>query len=134
MAITGWLLDTSAAVRIDNPNVRAHLLELAGKLHLCPVGQLKQLYSARSAREYDELNDDLAEAFPIVPAPADVFGQALSIQQDLAHHHGMWHRVAIPDLLLAVTALHHNMGVVHVDADFDRIAEVRSLVARRLQL
>jgi hypothetical protein len=35
----------------------------------------------------------------------------------------MWHRVAIPDLLLAVTALHHNMGVVHIDADFDRIAE-----------
>lgn len=46
----------------------------------------------------------------------------------------MWHRMAIPDLLLTVTALHHNMGVVHVDADFDRIAEVRSLVARRLQL
>lgn len=134
MAITDWLLDKSAAVRIDDPNARAQLLELAGRLHLCPVGQLEQLYSARSASEYDELKDELTEAFPVVPAPADVFEQALSIQQDLAHHHGMWHRVAIPDLLLAVTALHHNMGVVHVDADFDRIAEVRSLVARRLQL
>jgi predicted nucleic acid-binding protein len=38
----------------------------------------------------------------------------------------------IPDLLIAETALYHGLGVVHVDSDFDRIAEVRSLVARRL--
>jgi predicted nucleic acid-binding protein len=45
----------------------------------------------------------------------------------------MWHRVPIPDLLTAVTALHHDLGVVHVDRDYDRIAEVRPLRHRRLR-
>jgi predicted nucleic acid-binding protein len=45
----------------------------------------------------------------------------------------MWHRTPIPDLLIAETALHHGMGVVHVDGDFDRLAEVRPLVVRRLR-
>ena len=44
----------------------------------------------------------------------------------------MWHRTPIPDLLIAETALHHAMGVVTVDRDFERIAEVRPLVVRRL--
>ncbi len=95
---------------------------------------LEQLYSARSAKHYDALDVSLCESFPIVEAPADVFQRALALQRDLAHHHGMWHRTPIPDLLIACTALHHDLGVVHVDRDFDRIAEVRPLVVRRLKL
>lgn len=68
----------------------------------------------------------------IVDAPADVLIRALGLQRDLAHHHGMWHRIPIPDLLIAETALHHGLGVVHVDNDYDKIAEVRPLVSRRL--
>jgi len=30
------------------------------------------------------------------------------------------------------TALHHGLGIVHVDRDFGRISEVRPLTARRL--
>ena len=44
----------------------------------------------------------------------------------------MWHRIPIPDLLIAETALQHDLGVVHVDGDFERITEVRPLVVRRL--
>ncbi len=44
----------------------------------------------------------------------------------------MWHRIPIPDLLIAETAIHHQLGVVHVGGDFDRIAEVRPLTSRRL--
>jgi len=72
------------------------------------------------------------EPFEIVPPPPDIFDRALRLQQDLAHHHGMWHRTPIPDLLIAETALHHRMGVVHVDGDFERIAKVRPLPVRRL--
>ena len=39
----------------------------------------------------------------------------------------------IPDLLIAETALRHNLGVVHVDRDFERIAEIRPLVVPRLR-
>lgn len=132
MAVAGWLIDKSAAARIGDPAVGTHLAELAGSLYICPIGELEQLYSARSATEYDVWRDKLRAGYEVVRAPEDVLERALALQRDLAHHHGMWHRVAIPDLLIAETALHHRLGVVHVDADFDRIAEVRPLTARRL--
>lgn len=132
MAVAGWILDKSAAARADSPRVALQLQELAGSLFVCPVGELEQLYSARSAQDYDALKADLRANFDIVAAPPDVLDRALRLQRDLAHHHGMWHRTPIPDLLIAETALHHGLGVVHVDADFERIAEVRPLTVRRL--
>lgn len=134
MAVAGWILDKSAAARADVPAVARQLGELAGQLFVCQVGALEQLYSARSAADYDALEADLAEAFGVLAGPPDLLRRALQLQRDLAHHHGMWHRTAIPDLLIAETALHHGVGVLHVDRDYDRIAEVRPLVARRLSL
>ena len=133
MAVAGWILDKSAAARAADASVAAQLEELAGLLCLSPVSQLEQLYSSRSARHYDDLDAELRASFRIVHVPADVFDLALRLQRDLAHHHGMWHRTPIPDLLIATTALHHGLGVVHIDGDFDRIAEVRPLVVRRLR-
>ena len=133
MAVAGWVVDKSAATRAaSDPRVAAALAELAGGLFVCPVGELEQLYSARSATDYDAVKAGLRGAFRLVAAPADVLDRALRLQQDLAHHHGMWHRTPIPDLLIAETALHHGLGVAHVDADFDRIAEVRPLTVRRV--
>lgn len=133
MALSGWLLDKSAAARASEPAIREQLDEMAGVVYLCPVGELEQLYSARSARDYDALKADLHDSFDVVIAPVDIFDRALGLQRDLAHHHGMWHRTPIPDLLIAETALHHGLGVVHVDRDYERIAEVRPLRVRRLQ-
>jgi predicted nucleic acid-binding protein len=96
------------------------------------VGELEQLYSARSALDYDHLKTELNRRFTTVDAPADLLVRALRLQADLARHHGMWHRTPIPDLLIAETAMHHSLGVLHVDRDFERIAEVRPLVVRRL--
>jgi len=132
VAVGGWILDKSAAARVDQPTIAASLTELAGSLYLCPIGVLQQLYSARSARDYDSLKADLAERFPLVVAPDNVFDRALRLQHDLARHHGMWHRTPIPDLIIAETALAHGLGVVHVDSDYERIAEVRPLISRRL--
>ena len=130
--MSGWVLDKSAAARGNDPVVSGQLAELAGALYVCPVGELEQLYSARSAQDYDALQEELHDSFDTVAAPPDLFERALRLQRDLAHHHGMWHRTPIPDLLIAETALHHDLGVVHVDGDFARIAEVRPLAVRRL--
>lgn len=132
MAVTGWVLDKSAAARAGDPAVGEQLGELAGTLYVCPIGELEQLYSARSARDYDALRDELHASFQSATPPGDVFDRALRLQRDLAHHHGMWHRTPIPDLLIAETAQHNGLGVVHVDGDFERIAEVRPMVVRRL--
>jgi predicted nucleic acid-binding protein len=132
VAVAGWILDKSASARWAEPPVAQHLEEMAGALFVCQVGELEQLYSARSAGDYDHLKTELHASFEVVIAPSDLLDRALALQHDLAHHHGMWHRTPIPDLLIAETALHHGMGVAHVDGDYERIAEVRALTVRRL--
>ena len=132
MAVAGWLLDKTAAARADEPAVRAQLEELAGRLWICPIGELEQLYSTRSATDYDLLAAELRTSLARAAPPPDILERALALQRDLAHHHGLWHRTAIPDLLIAETAVHNGLGVVHVDGDYERIAEVRPLTARRL--
>ena len=133
MAIGGWLLDKSAAARTADASIQGQLAGLTGSLFVCPMGELEQLYSARSASDYDALKRKLHDSLEVLMPPFDIFDRALALQRDLAHHHGMWHRTAIPDLLIAETALHHGVGVVHVDRDYDRIAELRPLTTRRLQ-
>jgi predicted nucleic acid-binding protein len=133
VALSGSILDKSAAARVAVPRVHDQLAELAADLTLCPVGELEQLYSAQSATQYNELKSDLHADLQLVPVPSDMFDSALRLQRDLAHHHGLWRRIPLPDLLIAETAMYHRLGVVHVDGDFDRIAEVRPLVVRRLR-
>lgn len=132
MAIAGWLLDKSAAARASEPGIALQLAELTGELCICPVGELEQLYSARSATDYDRLKQELRASLTVVEPPADLLQRALELQGALAHHHGMWHRTPIPDLLIAEIAVSCGLGIVHVDRDFDRISEVRPLIARRL--
>lgn len=50
MAVTGWVLDKSAAVRSGEDVVGDELAELAGSLFVCQVGELEQLHSARSGQ------------------------------------------------------------------------------------
>lgn len=132
MAISGWIVDKSVLARGNDPDISGQLIELSDNLHICPVGELELLYSARSARDYDIQQMLLHETMRIAAPPPDIFERALRLQRDLAHHHGMWHRIPIPDLFIAETALAHGLGVLHVDGDFARIAEVRTLVVRRL--
>lgn len=129
----GWLLDKSAAARAAEPAGRGQLEDLTGLLYLCPVGELEQLYSARSAGDYESLKEELHDSFDVVAPPTDIFDRALELQRALADHHGMWHRTPIPDLLIAETALHHGLGVLHVGRDYERIAKIRPLTVRRLE-
>ncbi len=88
----GWVLDKSVAVHASHPRVAPELATLAGRLFVCPIGELEQLYSARSADDYDPLKASLHSSFGTVAALPDLLEQALPLQADLAHHHGMWHR------------------------------------------
>ena len=123
----GWIIDKSVAMRLSDPNVAAQLADADGALYLCEVGLLEQLYSAKNARDYDRLETILRTNFDVLGSPADLLVAAQHLQRDLAHHRGLWHRRPIPDLLIAATALHHDVGVVHADNDFDLIAQVRPL-------
>jgi predicted nucleic acid-binding protein len=134
MALTGWIVDKSVATRLGDPKVASQLLDADGQLFLCEVGLLEQLYSARNSRDYDRLEATLRNTFQILSSPPDVLAAAQQLQRELAHHRGLWHRRPIPDLIIAVTAIHHHVGVVHADNDFDLIATVRPLKSWRIDL
>lgn len=44
----------------------------------------------------------------------------------------MWHCTSIPDHFIAETALHHGLGVLHIEHGDERIAEVPPLMVGRL--
>jgi predicted nucleic acid-binding protein len=58
--------------------------------------------------------------------------RALEVQRLLAAHRGNGHRRPIPDLIIAATAELHNAEVLHVDGDYEMIAEVTGQAMRRL--
>jgi predicted nucleic acid-binding protein len=120
----GWIIDKSVAARFDSPELSEQLLAADGPLYLCEVGMLEQLYSARSGSDYDRLAKILRTNFDVLQGPPDLLSQALVLQHQMAKHRGLWHRRPIPDLLISITALHHDVGVAHADNDFDLIAQV----------
>ncbi|OBG89307.1 ribonuclease [Mycobacterium sp. NS-7484] len=122
--MTLWVLDKSAHIRLLNGVTPPAEIDLAD-LALCEIGELEWLYSARSAADYERQRTSVRGAFAVLPAPPDIFDRVRRLQRDLAHHHGMWHRTAIPDLFIAETALAHSAGVLHHDRDYTRIAGVR---------
>lgn len=122
--MTHWVLDKSAHVRWIAGTALPHDVE-ATDLAICETGMLEWLYSARSAEDYDAQHQSLRRSLTILEAPPDLFTRVLSLQSDLAHAHGMWHRTALSDLFIAETALQHGAGVLHQDGDYDRIQQVR---------
>jgi len=116
------LIDKSAYVRghINQSDI--------DELCLCAVTRLELLYSARSHRDYERLEDDL-ELFRDLRMDAETFAIAITAQRELAatgHH-----RVAIPDLLIAACAQQHGAVVIHVDRHFEALAVVLAFTPRR---
>jgi predicted nucleic acid-binding protein len=96
----------------------------ADEVAICDQVRLEILYSARSAREYDALAEELA-ALKQLPTTAQTFERALEVQRALAHVGGLHHRsVKIADLVIAATAEAAGVAVWHYDRDYERIADV----------
>jgi predicted nucleic acid-binding protein len=117
------LIDKSAYVRGE-----AAVSE-ADELCLCAVTRLELLYSARSASDYELLEDDLQQ-FRELRMDAETFAIALGGQRQLAAR-GQ-HRLPIPDLLIASCAQQRGADVLHVDRHYDTLAEVLAFRPRRV--
>lgn len=122
MALT-HLLDTSVLTRLGAPAVRAVVEPKAdaGELGRVGVSDLEVGFSARSAKEWDQLMEALA-VFDLVETTADHVRRARQVQRMLAMKHQRGRKV--PDLLIAAAAEASDLTVLHYDADFDRIAAV----------
>jgi predicted nucleic acid-binding protein len=119
------LLDNSAWARLGDPALGddrvtelADALE-AGRIATCLPFLLEAGYSARSARDHDELLAELL-ALPRFPIDEHVERRALDAQRQLAR--AGHHRLPPVDLLVAALADRHELGVLHYDRDYDLLA------------
>lgn len=134
MASTSWLIDKSALVRLGrSPDAAewANRIE-RGLVRITTVTLLEVGYSARSA---DDLRAGLRSAplshLPVEPATPAIEQRAVQVQQLLAER-GQHRAPSVPDLLIAATAELASLVVLHVDKDFELIAELTGQPIERL--
>jgi len=97
----------------------------------CHMTAMEICYSARNLADLEALlaGQRALEWLPVTEAAMD---RALEVQRLLAAHTGNGHRRPIPDLITAATAEMHGAEVLHVDRDYEMIAEVTGQPMRRL--
>ncbi len=126
-----FLGDKSALTRRDTRSEVREALEpllLAGEVATCGIVELELLYSATSRATYRALSEAL-RGMPRVPVDEGCVRRALEVQAMLAER--SQHRaVPLPDLLVAACAERAGLGVLHYDADFERIGELTGQAVR----
>jgi predicted nucleic acid-binding protein len=117
------LIDTSVLKRLAQPRVRAVVepLSFGGHVARAGIGDLEVGYSARTAREWDQLLRAL-DAFELIETTATHVERARQVQRLLVARSQRGRK--IPDLLVAAAAEAHDLTVLHYDADFDLIKKV----------
>lgn len=132
--MTSWLIDKSAIARLhlaSNATEWASRIE-RGLVRICTVTRLEVGYSARSARDHRSL---LAEP-PLASMPVEyltprIEDRAVELQSLLAER-GQHRAPSIPDLIVAATAELSELTVLHLDKDFELIAEFTGQPVERL--
>ena len=132
--MTAWLIDKSALVRLAvSPDAAEWASRITrGLVRISTVTRLEVGFSARSA---SDLRQSRSEP-PLSTMPTEyltptIEDRAVEVQQALAgigHHRA----ASIPDLLIAATAELTGLTVLHVDKDFDLIAEITGQPVERL--
>jgi predicted nucleic acid-binding protein len=119
-----YLLDTSALVRLLSDRALRDAWYDAidsGAIGSCYPQRAEFLYSARSGREYDEIAEMFADLYPDRALPKGAARWIGTTQRRMAQSGE--HRSASPvDLMIAATAAHHGLIVLHDDADFRTVA------------
>lgn len=124
-----YLIDNSIYARAGHPSLSALFQRAARKRQLVVCGALaiEALYSARDGNEVERLHERLTVGMPWVEIDDAVWRLALATQVELGKVVERFHRRPPIDYLIAATAHHHELGVLHYDRDYDLVAEHSSL-------
>jgi predicted nucleic acid-binding protein len=119
------LVDKSALARSARPAVAEPYGDalLAGQLYLAPVTELELLYSARDSADLERIEQTFG-AYRPVDFGGSLWRVAVQAMRDLAALGPLHHHVALPDVLIAAAAQERQLGVLHYDAHYDRLARV----------
>ncbi|WP_406178482.1 PIN domain-containing protein [Streptomyces canus] len=120
-----YLLDTSGLVRLlRDPKLQSAWYDAfdAGAIASCYVQRGEFLHSARNGREYDEIMEMFTDLYPDVSVPKNAGRWIGAVQHRMARA-GEHRSAAAVDLVIAATAAHHGLTVLHDDADYRAVAQ-----------
>ncbi|WP_406190757.1 MULTISPECIES: PIN domain-containing protein [unclassified Streptomyces] len=126
-----YLLDTSGLVRLlRDPRLQSAWYDAidAGAIASCYVQRAEFLYSARDGREYDEIAEMFSDLYLDVAVPKNA-GRWISAVQYRMARAGEHRSASAVDLVIAATAAHHGLAVLHDDADYGTVARHASDLA-----
>lgn len=134
--MTTWLIDKSALVRLaGSPDAPQWVNRIErGLVRISTVTRLEIGFSVRSA---DDLRAGVARP-PLTRMPAEYLtpameDRAVEVQMILAER-GQHRAASIPDLLVAATAELGQLTVLHLDKDFELIAQVTGQPVERIAI
>ena len=134
--MTTWLIDKSAISRLhqaDNAAEWAERIE-RGLVRISTVTRLEVGYSARSGEDHRTvLHSPPIASMPVEYLTPKIEDRAVEVQSALASV-GQHRAPSIPDLLIGAIAELAELTVLHIDKDFDLIAEITSQPVERLAL
>jgi predicted nucleic acid-binding protein len=132
--VTNWLIDKSALVRLGaSPDAGQWAGRIErGLVRITTVTRLETGYSARSGPDLRaELERPPLSSMPVeylTPAIEDRAVEVLALLADRGQHRAQ----SIPDLIIAATAELAGLTVLHLDKDFDVIAQITGQPMERL--
>jgi predicted nucleic acid-binding protein len=136
VAVVGWLIDKSALVRLaDSPDAEEWAARIErGLVRITTATLLEFGYSARTAAQARSVfRTPPISAMPVEHLTPAIEDRALDVQATLAGK-GKHRAPSIPDLLIAAVAELVGLTVLHVDKDFELIAELTGQPVERLAI
>jgi predicted nucleic acid-binding protein len=136
MAVTDWLVDKSALVRLAaSPDAAQWAARIErGLVRITTVTRLEVGYSARSGEDLRAgLQRPPLAAMPVecqTPAIEDRAVEVLTLLADRGQHRAP----SIPDLIIAATAELAGLSILHLDKDFEIIAALTGQPLERLNV
>lgn len=128
-----FLIDTSALVPFYRGQTGPEWEQAVGSglVGICEPIRQEFLRAVGGQPAYYEADTLLRETFPYYPMRDSAWDATAELQDRLAAKG--WHQCASPvDLLVAVTAAHHKLTVLHNDTDFETIARLSGQPVRRI--
>ncbi len=134
--MTTWLIDKSAISRLHLAHNAAEWAERIerGLVRISTVTRLEVGYSARSGEDHRTvLHSPPIAAMPVEYLTPKIEDRAVEVQSALASA-GQHRAPSIPDLLIGAIAELAELTVLHIDKDFDLIAQITGQQVERLAL
>jgi predicted nucleic acid-binding protein len=134
--VRDWLIDKSALIRLSmSPEAGEWASRIErGLVRITNLTRLEVAYSARSGPDLRQgLHGSPLANMPVEYLTPAIEDRAIEIVTALADR-GQHRAPSVPDLLVAATAELNGLSVLHLDKDFELIAEITGQQVERISL